>query len=68
MIIKKYRLEYSKDDIDFVKCEIEKSLKKGYLTDGGPNVDLFEELWCEFNNLDEKRRKTLDCNCRNTYQ
>lgn len=49
MIIKKYRLEYSKDDIDFVKCEIEKSLKKGYLTDGGPNVDLFEELWCEFN-------------------
>ena len=49
MIIKKYRLEYSQEDIEFVKGEIEKSLKLGYLTDGGPNIDLFEKLWCEFN-------------------
>ncbi len=49
MIIKKYRLEYSQEDIEFVKNEIEKSLKVGYLTDGGPNIDLFEKLWCDFN-------------------
>jgi perosamine synthetase len=47
--IKKYRLQYSQEDIEFVKKEIEKSLKIGYLTDGGPNIDLFEKLWCDFN-------------------
>jgi len=50
MKIKKYKLVYSKNDIRFVKDEIEKSLKLGYLTDGGPNVSKFENLWCEFNN------------------
>ena len=50
MKIKKYKLKYSKKDISFVKDEIEKSLKLGYLTDGGPNISKFESLWCKFNN------------------
>ena len=50
MKIKKYKLQYDKSDIDFVQSEIKKSLKLGYLTDGGPNVLEFEKLWCDFNN------------------
>ena len=49
MMIKKYRLRYSEDDIKFVNDEIKKSLELGYLTDGGPNVKKFEDAWCEFN-------------------
>lgn len=49
MKIKKYRLEYSDEDISFVNDEIKKSLESGYLTDGGPNVAKFENLWSEFN-------------------
>lgn len=50
MKIKKYRLEYSEEDIQFVNKEIEKSLRAGYLTDGGPNISTFEKEWCDFNN------------------
>ena len=50
MKIKKYKLVYSEDDIKYVNREIEKTLKTGYLTDGGPNVAKFEKLWSEFNN------------------
>ena len=49
MNIRRYKLEYSDDDIKFVKQEIEKTLKSGYLTDGGPNVKQFEQMWSAFN-------------------
>jgi perosamine synthetase len=49
MKVKKYKLQYSKNDIDFVKKEIEATLISGYLTDGGPNVLKFEQLWSKFN-------------------
>ncbi len=50
MKVKKYKLAYTKKDIEFVKDEIEKSLKLGYLTDGGPNVAKFEAMWSKLNN------------------
>ena len=49
MKIKKYKLKYSESDIRFVKNEIQKTLELGYLTDGGPNVELFENMWSNFN-------------------
>jgi perosamine synthetase len=49
MKVKKYKLKYSNEDINFINGEISKCLKTGYLTDGGPNVDEFEKLWSEFN-------------------
>lgn len=49
MKIRKYRLEYSKKDIAFVKSEIETTMNSGYLTDGGPNISIFEDLWSKFN-------------------
>ena len=50
MKVKKYRLKYNRKDIAFVQREIKKALKLGYLTDGGPNVAIFEEKWSNFNN------------------
>lgn len=51
MNIKKYRLEYSDNEIAIVKNEIEKTLKLGYLTDGGPNVEKFEKSWSKLINI-----------------
>ena len=50
MKVKKYKLQYSEEDKRFVNKMMSETLDRGYLTDGGPNVDQFEKLWCEFNN------------------
>jgi perosamine synthetase len=49
MKIKKYKLKYSIRDKIFVNKMMNKTLNRGYLTDGGPNIAKFEKLWCEFN-------------------
>ena len=48
MKIPVYRLPYSKQDIEFVNNKIADILSSGYLTDGGPVVSEFEDLWSQF--------------------
>ena len=68
MKVKKYKLQYSKDDIDFVKTEIEATLKTGYLTDGGPNVLKFEQLWSKFNNSKYSIARSIATKVFNTFE
>ena len=43
--IKKYSLPYSENDKKYILNHIDNVLEKGYLTDGGEYVDLFEKSW-----------------------
>lgn len=52
MKVKKYRLQYTEEDKSFVNKMISETLDRGYLTDGGPNIDRFEKMWSEFNGSD----------------
>lgn len=52
MKIRRYKLKYSKKDIKFVNKHVKKLLNTGYLTDGGPYVANFEEMWKDFNGSD----------------
>ena len=47
MKIDKYSLPYSNGDIDYVCTHVKNVLQKGYLTDGGDYVDLFEKEWAK---------------------
>jgi len=49
MKIRRYRLKYSKKDIEFVNKHVKKLLNSGYLTDGGPYVANLEKMWKDFN-------------------
>lgn len=48
MIIKPYRLPYSKTDIKFVQDNIKKLMNIGYLTDGGEYVKTFEKKFAKY--------------------
>jgi perosamine synthetase len=51
-LVDKYNLPYSEDDINFVKHHVDKVLTKGYLTDGGEYVSMFEHQWSNYVGVD----------------
>jgi dTDP-4-amino-4,6-dideoxygalactose transaminase len=47
-MIKKYRLPYTTEDIEFFHKHSKKILQRGYLTDGGEYVSKLEDSWSEY--------------------